>query len=176
MMSLQRLLKEAFDVGFTLIATLVLLPLGLLVGLLVRLSSPGPALYRPERVGKGGHRFLIYKYRTMVDNAVEIGPAVTHRNDPRITRIGRILRKTKFDEFPQVINVLRGEMSIVGPRPELPTYVAFYTPEQNQVLCMKPGLTSLAQVVYREEDSLLPEKDTEAYYSNKVLPRKTLIT
>jgi lipopolysaccharide/colanic/teichoic acid biosynthesis glycosyltransferase len=108
----------------------------------------------------------------MVANASASGPGVTHRGDPRITTIGRILRRTKFDEFPQVINVLQGEMSIVGPRPEAPQYVRHYSAEQRAVLEMRPGLTSLAQVVYREEEAVLPDKDTEIFYLKEVMPRK----
>lgn len=171
MISLQRLLKRAFDIGFTLIATVVLMPVALLVGLLILLDSPGPILYRSWRIGKDGKRFLLYKFRTMVANADALSP-LTHRNDLRVTRIGRFLRKTKFDEFPQVINILRGEMSIVGPRPECPEYVAFYSPEQCQVLCMKPGLTNLAHLVYCQEDAVLPDQDTETFYASQVLPHK----
>jgi lipopolysaccharide/colanic/teichoic acid biosynthesis glycosyltransferase len=108
----------------------------------------------------------------MVANATAVGPPLTHRDDPRITPVGRFLRKTKFDEFPQVVNVLKGEMSIIGPRPEAPEYVRHYSPEQREVLRMRPGLTSLAQVAYRDEEDLLPEQNTEAYYVREVLPRK----
>lgn len=171
-MKFQSTVKRLFDLGFTLVATLVLLPLAFIVSLLIFLTSPGSILYRSERIGKNGQRFILYKFRTMVPNAQALGPSLTHRNDPRVTRIGRLLRKTKFDEFPQVINVLRGEMSIVGPRPEIPDYVSLYSPKQRGVLHMKPGLTSLAQVVYRKEEMLLPEGDTESYYVREVLPRK----
>lgn len=170
--ALMCMVKRAFDLGFTLAATVILLPVALLVALLIVLDSPGPVFYLSERVGRGGKRFLLYKFRTMIPNAHALGPSLTHRNDPRVTRLGRLLRKTKFDEFPQVINILRGEMSIVGPRPELPKYVALYSPEQREVLRMKPGLTSLAQVVYRDEEDMLPDQDTETYYVNEVLPRK----
>lgn len=173
--SFQRFLKRAFDVGFTLVATMALLPFALLVALLIFLDCPGPILYWAERVGKGGKRFRLYKFRTMVPNARALGPSLTHRDDGRITRVGRLLRRTKFDEFPQVINVLRGEMSIVGPRPEYPEYVALYSAEQLGVLHMRPGLTSLAQVVYRDEEAVLPAQDTETYYVNKVLPRKLVL-
>lgn len=172
MPSWQEMTKRAFDLCFTLVATLALLPLVLLVALLIVLDSPGPVFYRSERVGKGGRRFLLYKFRTMVPNAHALGPPVTHHNDSRVTRLGRLLRKTKFDEFPQVINVLRGEMSIVGPRPELPKYVALFPDEYRELLRMKPGLTSLAQIVYPEEEALLPDQGTETYYTTHVLPRK----
>ena len=108
----------------------------------------------------------------MITGAHALGPTVTHKNDLRVTQIGRFLRRTKFDEFPQVLNVLRGDMSIVGPRPELPEYVVLYSHEQRKVLEMLPGLTSLAQVVFRHEEKLLPEQDTVKFYINKVLPNK----
>lgn len=165
-------LKRAFDLSFTLVASIVLLPVAFLVSALIFLSGPGPILYRSKRVGRGGRLFSLYKFRTMVPDAEGLGPSVTHRDDPRVTPIGRLLRRTKFDEFPQVINILRGEMSIVGPRPELPKYVVLYPREYHEVLRMKPGLTSLAQIVYREEESLLPDQDTETFYVSSVLPHK----
>jgi lipopolysaccharide/colanic/teichoic acid biosynthesis glycosyltransferase len=108
----------------------------------------------------------------MVPQAEGMGSAVTHREDSRVTRVGRLLRRTKFDEFPQVLNVLRGEMSVVGPRPELPKYVALFPQEYRELLCMRPGLTSLAQVAYRDEEALLPDQGAEEYYITQVLPRK----
>lgn len=164
--------KRAFDIGFTMLASIFLLPIALLVSLLIFFSSPGPILYRSERVGKNGRRFSLYKFRTMVAGADGLGPPVTHRDDPRVNRIGLFLRRTKFDEFPQVINVLKGEMSIVGPRPEHPKYVGLYPDEYRALLRMKPGLTSLAQIVYREEERLLPDQGTESYYVTQILPKK----
>lgn len=171
-MRTQKLFKRTFDLAFTLCASILLLPVALAAAILVRLSSPGSVLYAAERVGRAGKRFTAYKFRTMVADADQTGPAITHRNDRRVTRIGRFLRKTKFDEFPQVLNVLRGEMSIVGPRPEDPKYVAMYTAEQRKVLRVRPGLTSLAQVLYRREEELLPADDTETHYIHEILPRK----
>lgn len=168
----QRGLKRAFDLSFSLVASVVLLPVAVLVSGLILLSGRGPILYRSVRVGGGGRLFRLYKFRTMVPEAENLGPGVTHRDDPRVTRIGRVLRRTKFDEFPQVLNVLRGEMSIVGPRPELPKYVRLFPEEYSELLRMKPGLTSLAQVAYRDEETLLPDRDTERYYLTHVLPRK----
>ena len=164
--------NRAFDVGFTLVASMMLLPLAVAVSLLIWVTSPGPALHRATRVGRAGKPFTLYKFRTMVQNAAVVGPPLTHRKDPRITRVGGILRKTKFDEFPQVINVLKGDMSIVGPRPEAPEYVRHYSAEQWEVLRMRPGLTSLAQVMHRNEEQMLPAVDTEAYYLSVVLPTK----
>ncbi len=170
--ALSRLVKRAFDLGFTSIASLLLLPLACLVAMLIRLDSPGPALFRSVRVGKLGRRFVLFKFRSMVQRGSNPGAAITHRNDPRVTRLGRLLRRCKFDEFPQVINVLRGDMSVVGPRPECEEYVALYSVEQHEVLRMQPGLTSLAQILYREEESVLPEGEAEAVYVKEVLPRK----
>ena len=172
MQDAQKLVKRAFDLVFTMCASIVLLPAAFGAALLVRLSSPGPILYTSDRIGRGGIRFTLYKFRTMAVDADRKGPAITHRNDARVTRFGRLLRKTKFDEFPQVVNVLRGEMSIIGPRPESPQYVALYTEEQRQVLEARPGLTSLAQVLYRDEENLLPETGTELHYTREILPRK----
>lgn len=168
----QRFFKRAFDIGFTLVSVVVLFPLACIVGVLIFIESPGAILYRSERIGEGGKRFILYKFRTMVPDAHVLGPALTHRGDPRITRVGRFLRNTKFDEFPQVINVLKGEMSIVGPRPECPEYVVLYSRQQREVLRVKPGFTSLAQVVYYNEESVLPQQDAESFYINEVLPRK----
>ena len=169
---IQEFLKRAFDLAFTLCAGIVLLPAAFAAALLVRLSSPGPILYISDRIGRGGKRFTVYKFRSMVVDADRSGPAITHQNDRRVTRIGRLLRKTKFDEFPQVLNVLRGDMSIIGPRPEAPSYVALYTAEQREVLQVRPGLTSLAQVLYRHEEDLLPAEGTEKHYIQEILPRK----
>ncbi len=171
-MRLQELLKRAFDVGFTLLAGIILLPVAFLASVLVLLTSPGPIFYRSERVGKDGKRFTVYKFRTMVPEAERLGPSVTHRDDPRVTRVGEFLRRTKFDEFPQIINVLRGEMSIVGPRPEHPKYVALFPREYAQLLRVRPGLTSLAQITYRDEEDLLPTQGAETYYVTTILPRK----
>lgn len=168
----QEIVKRSFDLCFTTLASLLLLPIAALASLAIRLTSGRPILYRAERVGRQGRPFLLYKFRTMVVNAHASGPGVTRQADPRIIPFGRMLRKTKFDEFPQVINVLRGEMSIVGPRPEAPEYIRHYSPEQRAVLQMRPGLTSLAQVVYRDEEVVLPDKDTEVFYLTEVMPRK----
>jgi lipopolysaccharide/colanic/teichoic acid biosynthesis glycosyltransferase len=172
MSSFPHMVKRVFDVGFTSIAILLLLPLACLAAVLIRLDSTGPVLYRSIRIGKSGRRFVLYKFRSMVQRNGNQGASITHRNDPRVTRIGRILRRTKFDEFPQVINVLRGDMSIVGPRPECEEYVAVYSAKEREVLRMRPGLTSLAQVLYREEESMLPDREAEAYYVKELLPRK----
>lgn len=170
---LGRAAKRLFDLGFVFAALPFCMPLVLAVVVAIRLESRGPVIYRAVRVGKNGRQFRLFKFRSMFQDAS--GPGLTYANDPRITKVGRILRRTKFDEFPQVINVLRGQMSIVGPRPEAPEYVARYSPEQRQALSMRPGLTSLAQVVHRDEEDELPAQDTEAYYTEVIMPQKLRI-
>lgn len=170
---LGRAAKRLFDLGFVFAALPFCMPLVLAVAVAIRLESRGPVIYRAVRVGKNGRQFRLFKFRSMFEDAS--GPGLTYANDPRITKVGRILRRTKFDEFPQVINVLRGQMSIVGPRPEAPEYVARYSPEQRQALSMRPGLTSLAQVVHRDEEDELPAQDTEAYYTEVIMPQKLRI-
>jgi len=146
----------------------------LAVALLVKLSSPGPVFFRQERVGRNGQLFRIYKFRTMRPNTG--GPQVTGRADPRITPIGALLRHWKLDELPQLINVAKGEMALVGPRPEVPRYVAHYTPEQREVLSVPPGITGAAQLKYRHEEDLLRDAaDPEALYLCEIMPAKLAI-
>jgi lipopolysaccharide/colanic/teichoic acid biosynthesis glycosyltransferase len=168
----RRAVKRALDVGLSSAALLVVgVPL-LLLGLLVRATSPGPALFRQLRVGRGGRPFRIWKLRTMSDSAAG-GPAITVGGDPRVTALGRVLRRTKLDELPQLVNVLIGDMSLVGPRPEVPAYVALYSPEQREVLTVRPGITDFASLVFRDEEAVLRGfPDSERGYREVVLPRK----
>jgi lipopolysaccharide/colanic/teichoic acid biosynthesis glycosyltransferase len=166
------MLKRRFDVIVSALGLLVLSPLLLVLALLVKLSSPGTVLYRATRVGLDGQPFRLLKFRSMVANAAQIGPAVTGAADSRITPIGRFLRRTKLDELPQLLNVLRGEMSLVGPRPEDPRYVALYTPEQRRVLSVRPGITSPASIAYRSEEAMLTGDDWETHYIQHVMPAK----
>jgi lipopolysaccharide/colanic/teichoic acid biosynthesis glycosyltransferase len=168
-------LKRLFDVAMSAAALAVLSPLFLVVIVAIRMSSPGPVFYKATRVGKGGTPFKLYKFRSMVINADKVGPAVTTSGDPRVTPIGRFLRKTKLDELPQLLNVVRGEMSLVGPRPEDPRYVKLYTPEQRAVLNVRPGITSPASVRYRHEEAALVGPNWENQYINVVLPTKLAI-
>ena len=170
---LGRAAKRLFDLAFVIAVLPVCIPLVLAVAVAIRLESRGPVIYSAARVGRNGREFRLFKFRSMFQDAS--GPGLTYSNDPRITRVGRLLRRTKFDEFPQVINVLRGEMSIVGPRPEAPEYVARYLPEQRRALSLRPGLTSLAQVAHRDEEDELPAHDTEAYYIAVIMPQKLRI-
>lgn len=165
--------KRIYDLLLAFIGLLVLSPLLILISVLVKLSDGGPVFFKQQRVGRNGHLFGIWKFRTMVMNADKMGLKITSRNDPRITRLGRILRKTKLDELPQLYNVLRGEMSFVGPRPEVPRYVALYTPAQSEILKLKPGITDLATLEFRDEEELLRSAgDVERFYVEHCLPRK----
>lgn len=139
--------------------------------LAVKLSSPGPVLHRAVRVGRAGNPFAMLKFRTMVVGAVA-GPGITAVADPRVTPVGQVLRRWKLDELPQLVNVLRGEMSLVGPRPEDPRYVARYTPEQRRVLRVRPGLTSPASLRFFREESMLTGEDWETAYLQRILPAK----
>ena len=166
------MLKRLFDVIVSALGLLVLSPVLLVLALLVKFSSPGTVLYHATRVGLDGHPFKLLKFRSMVANAAQIGPAVTGAADSRITPIGRFLRRTKLDELPQLLNVLRGEMSLVGPRPEDPRYAALYTPEQRRVLSVRPGITSPASIAYRSEEAMLTGDDWETHYIQHVMPAK----
>jgi lipopolysaccharide/colanic/teichoic acid biosynthesis glycosyltransferase len=166
--------KRAFDFVVSFLVILIALPLWLAVAIAIKLNSPGPIFYRGQRFGKDGRIFFIYKFRTMVLNAPNCGPGITRDNDPRITKVGRILRKFKIDEMPQLINVLKGEMSIMGPRPEDPKYVACYPKEYGQILKVRPGMASPAFIKYRHEEELLASAgdDVEKVYLKKILPDK----
>lgn len=166
------MLKRAFDLVASAVALLLLSPLLLIIAALVLFTSPGGAFYRAKRVGRDGRLFELYKFRSMVAGADRQGPGVTTAGDLRITPVGKFLRRTKLDELPQLVNVLRGEMSFVGPRPEDPRYVALYTPEQREVLRVRPGITSPASVRYRSEETLLVGDDWERIYIEEIMPTK----
>lgn len=167
-------LKRALDLAIAALLLLILAPLMLLLAAAVRYSSPGPALFRQQRVGRGGRLFWLYKFRTM--RADPSGPAITAAGDRRITPIGRWLRRSKLDELPQLLNVLRGEMSLVGPRPEVPRYVERYTPDQRAVLAVRPGITGPSQISFRDEERLLASAEKpEAYYVDVLMPQKLAI-
>lgn len=165
--------KRLFDLVVSIISLIVLLLLFLIVAILIKLDSPGPVFYKGERIGKGGKPFQQYKFRTMIDSAENLGPPLTHAGDTRITRVGRILRKWKVDELPQVFNILKGEMSVVGPRPEGPRWVKYYTPEQRKVFQVRPGMAGLAQIKFRYEESLLNRsRNFEEDYIKEIMPKK----
>jgi lipopolysaccharide/colanic/teichoic acid biosynthesis glycosyltransferase len=165
--------RRALDVAASACGLVLLAPLLAGVALLVKLTSPGPVLFRQERVGKQFQRFFIYKFRTMVPDAPRRGGPITFGNDPRITRLGAVLRRFKLDELPQLFNVLRGDMSLVGPRPEVPRYVELFRADYAEILTVRPGLTDLASLRFWEEAALLGRAvDPETEYVRRVLPEK----
>ncbi|HRH71294.1 MAG TPA: sugar transferase [Flavobacteriales bacterium] len=167
------MIKRAFDILASTTALLLLLPLFLLLALAVALSSPGGAFFRQVRVGKEGRNFSLLKFRTMRPGSEAKGQITVGGRDPRITGIGYVLRKSKLDELPQLLNVLLGDMSIVGPRPEVPKYVALYSAEQREVLSVRPGITSLASIAYINENEVLGRSsDPERTYIEEVMPAK----
>ena len=169
------MLKRAFDLSASALGLLLVSPLFLLLAFWIRLDSPGPVFFRQVRIGRGGKEFRIYKFRTMSDTP-QPGRQITVGADPRITRAGRLLRASKLDELPQLINVLVGDMSFVGPRPEVPRYVQMYTAEQRRVLEVRPGVTDLASIKYRRESELLAaSEDPERTYIDEVMPDKLSI-
>ncbi|RDH83403.1 MAG: sugar transferase [endosymbiont of Escarpia spicata] len=166
--------KRLFDLLLTLPGLLLLLPLMAVIALWVRLDSPGPVLFRQQRVGRGGVSFALLKFRSMRFDAEKLGPKVTVGADPRITRSGQFLRKSKLDELPQLFNVVMGQMSLVGPRPEVPEYVAHYPAEiHDKVLSVPPGITDLASIEFRNENAMLEGVDDPvATYLNEIMPIK----
>jgi lipopolysaccharide/colanic/teichoic acid biosynthesis glycosyltransferase len=167
--------RRLLDLMLALGGLLVLSPVFVVLAILVKLDSPGPALYQGQRIGKGGQPFYLYKFRTMVVGADQQGPRVTGADDERVTRVGRLLRRWKLDELPQLLNVVKGDMSLVGPRPEDPTYVQHYTSEQQKLLLVRPGITSPASLKYRSEESLLTQRGAESVYMTTILPDKLAI-
>ncbi len=167
-------LKRVFDVAVSGLAVVMLLPLFIVVAAAIKLDSPGPVFFRQARVGRGGHLFRIFKFRTMVDGASRTGTALTVKEDPRITRLGTFLRARKIDELPQLFNVFAGSMSLVGPRPEVPEYMEFYTCEQRSIiLSMRPGITDYAAVLFRDENNVLDgESDPVNVYRYRIMPIK----
>jgi lipopolysaccharide/colanic/teichoic acid biosynthesis glycosyltransferase len=167
------LLKRSFDIIVSFLGILALLPTFAIVALLIRANSEGAVLYRGVRTGRHGKPFRIFKFRTMVANAEHIGGTSTADNDPRITRIGRWLRRVKIDELPQLINVLKGEMSLVGPRPEVEEYTRLYNPEERAILSVSPGITDLASMRFRDLNAILAKADDpDKYFAEKILPVK----
>jgi lipopolysaccharide/colanic/teichoic acid biosynthesis glycosyltransferase len=167
-----RISKRVFDLVSSLVMLVVLLPLFLVITIWILLDSRGGIFYKQIRVGKDGKEFTLLKFRSMTVGADKQG-LITIGNDNRVTRSGRFIRKTKIDEFPQLINIIKGDMSVVGPRPEVPKYVSLYTEEQKKVLSIRPGLTDLASLKYFDEQKLLGESDDpEKTYRNEIMPKK----
>ncbi|MBZ0191580.1 MAG: sugar transferase [Candidatus Kuenenia stuttgartiensis] len=166
-------MKRLFDIISSFFSLLILLPLFLLIAILIKLDSAGPVFFIQKRVGKNFKLFSLYKFRTMVVDASQRGPQITSAGDSRITKIGRFLRKTKFDELPQIINVLKGDMSVVGPRPEVLKYVEMFKDDYKNILKVKPGITDYAAIEFRDEECVLKKfKDPEGGYIKEVLPLK----
>lgn len=165
--------KRVFDVAASLVILTVTSPFFLLLALAVKLDSKGPVFYRQVRVGRYGRDFRIFKFRTMVQNADKIGLSLTVGDDPRITRVGRFIRRCRLDEFSQLLNVLGGSMSLVGPRPEVRRYVNAYAPEYMATLLVRPGITAPSSIAFKDEDKLLEaSSDPEKAYVEQVLPPK----
>lgn len=168
-----RVLKPHLEAVVAGIGLLLLSPLLLLCAILIKLDSRGPVLFKQMRTGQHGRPFKILKFRTMTHSAGTAGPQVTVAGDTRITKVGRWLRRSKIDELPQLVNILRGEMSFVGPRPEVPKYTAFYDARQRRVLSVKPGITGPASLVFATEEKLLANQaDTEHFYVSRLMPIK----
>jgi len=167
------LLKRGFDFVAALLLTVILSPVLLVLAVCVKIESPGPALFRQKRVTRYGRAFRICKFRSMVADAEARGGQVTVKSDSRVTRMGRLLRGSRLDELPQLFNILTGNMSFVGTRPEVPKYVAAYTPEMAATLLLPAGVTSLASIKYKDEAELLAgAADADEVYIQKVLPEK----
>jgi lipopolysaccharide/colanic/teichoic acid biosynthesis glycosyltransferase len=166
--------KRLFDVLLAAAGLSICLPLILIIALAIKLDSSGGVIFRQIRVGRFGRPFSMFKFRTMSDSPNECGPLITRQGDPRITSVGAFLRRTKLDELPQLVNVLRGDMSLVGPRPEVPKYVAMYPDELAPiVLSVRPGITDEAAIEFRNEEVLLAgSTEVEAKYVREILPRK----
>lgn len=170
-------IKRIFDIIVALILLILLSPIILIIAIMIKIDSKGPVFYRQERITTYGKIFRIFKFRTMVQNADKVGTLVTVGNDSRITRVGKLIRKVRLDELPQLINVLKGEMTFVGTRPEVKKYVDKYTDEMKATLLMPAGITSVASIKYKDEDEILDRakqkgKDIDLAYVEDVLPEK----
>lgn len=167
------MIKRLFDIVFSLLALMILMPVFLTIAVLILLDSKGGIFYFQKRVGKNEREFNLFKFRTMKPKSDQLGLLTVGGNDARITKIGINLRKYKLDELPQLINVLLGHMSLVGPRPEVKKYTDMYNAEQKKVLSVKPGITDYASIIYFEENELLAKSpNPEETYINKVMPAK----
>lgn len=165
-------MTRLFDIIFSFLGLIILSPIFVVLSIWIKLSSKGPVLYRQKRVGKGGKEFWLYKFRSMYIDADKRG-LLTVGKDARITSSGHYLRKYKLDELPQLFNVLMGDMSIVGPRPEVKKYVDLYTEEQKKILNVRPGITDLASIKFKNENDLLhTQSDPEQFYIAHVMPEK----
>jgi lipopolysaccharide/colanic/teichoic acid biosynthesis glycosyltransferase len=165
-------MKRLLDLVIAIPGIVVASPVIAVAAVAIKLDTKGSIFYRGTRVGRGGREFRIVKLRSMVSGAESTGSAVTSAGDPRVTRAGRFLRRTKLDELPQLWNVIRGDMSLVGPRPEHPDYVRLYTPDQRRVLKVRPGVTSATSLSFHDEERILAEHGGASVYAEAILPRK----
>ena len=166
-------MKRIFDLFFAFLGIMLLLPIYLLITIFIKLDSKGEILYKQERIGKDGIPFYVLKFRTMVPDAFSKGALTVGSRDPRVTGVGFYLRKYKLDELPQLFNVLFGEMSFVGPRPEVKKYTDLYNENQRVVLSVKPGITDYASIKYRNENDMLAQSsDPEKLYIEEIMPEK----
>ncbi|NSW84040.1 MAG: sugar transferase [Syntrophothermus sp.] len=165
------MLKRFLDIIVSLVLLILLFPVFVVIAVAVVLDSGFPVFYRGERIGRGGRPFRIIKFRSMYVSSAQ-GPAITGRDDPRVTRVGKFLRKWKLDELPQFYNVLKGEMSLVGPRPEAPQYVEFYSDDEKKVLSVRPGVTGVSQLLFRNEEEMLEGPDPERFYLDILMRQK----
>lgn len=173
MKRLNSFIKRIFDILASGIGIIILSPILVIMAIVITLDSEGEILFKQKRVGKDEKCFNIFKFRTMVTNAESLGKQITVGKDSRITKVGAFLRKYKLDELPQLFNVFLGDMSLVGPRPEVPRYVALYTEKQKEVLKVKPGITDLASLKYSDENDVLADiEDPERYYINVIMQDK----
>ncbi|WP_270504526.1 sugar transferase [Paraclostridium sordellii] len=167
------IIKRLFDIVASSIGLILLSPILILIAICIKLDSKGPVFFKQIRVGKNKELFKIYKFRTMVTDAEKLGKQITIGNDTRITKVGTFIRKCKLDELPQLINVLKGDMSLVGPRPEVPKYVELYDDYQEQILLVQPGITDYASIEFRNESEILGESENpESKYINDIMPYK----
>jgi len=168
---LQESMKRSFDVLFSTLGLVFLSPLFLLVGTSIKMDSKGPVFYRGQRIGRYGKPFRMWKFRTMHPNVQKFG-ITTGKDDPRVTRVGRFLRRYKIDELPQLINVLTGEMSLVGPRPDFLEHTSAYTGEEELILTVRPGITDYASLRFRNQDELIGSEDPHRIFIEKIRPEK----
>lgn len=168
----RKYLKRAFDFVGATVGLAILSPAFGLMALLIKLTSAGPVFFRQERIGLAGKPFFIYKFRTMVKDAPRLGPDLTGAGDPRITRVGNFLRVTKLDELPNLVNVIRGDMSFVGPRPDLPRFMSALTAEHRKILEFRPGITGPTQIRYIAEEELLSPVNIDENYADNILVDK----
>jgi lipopolysaccharide/colanic/teichoic acid biosynthesis glycosyltransferase len=168
-------IKRLLDIVVSIAVFFAVWPIFIWVSIMVKHSSPGPVFYRGVREGYKGKPFRILKFRTMIENAEILGGLTTGTNDPRVTWVGRFLRRTKIDELPQIINVLKGEMSLVGPRPEVLQYTNQYNQNERLILSMRPGITDYSSIEFSNLDDIVGTNDPDAYFKRYILPRKNLL-